>query len=90
MTGICFVGRVPADDSLFFSGRRRRRQAGQPDVNFVPIFFDELTNVTDALRTTCENNHQCLFDLAVTGDMVFAQNTLNHQKVANATREVLG
>ena len=38
----------------------------------------------------CEDNQQCLFDLAVTGDMAFALNTLNHQKDANTTKEVLG
>ena len=59
-------------------------------MDFIPIFFDELTNVTEAHKMVCEDNQQCLFDLAVTGDMVFALNTLNHQKDANATKEVLG
>ena len=59
-------------------------------MDFVPLFFDELTNVTDAQRMVCEDNQQCLFDLAVTGDMAFAMNTLNHQKDANATKDVLG
>ena len=84
------IGRVPAEESLFFRPGRRRRQVSQPDVDFVPLFFDELTNVTDAQRMVCEDNQQCLFDLAVTGDMAFAMNTLNHQKDANATKDVLG
>ena len=87
---IGFIGRVSAEESLFFRPGRRRRQSGQPDVDFIPLFFDELTNVTDAQKMVCEDNQQCLFDLAVTGDMAFALNTLNHQKDANATKEVLG
>ena len=59
-------------------------------MDFIPIFFDELTNVTETQKMVCEDNQQCLFDLAVTGDMTFALNTLNHQKDANATKEVLG
>ena len=59
-------------------------------MDFIPLFFDELTNVTDAQKMVCEDNQQCLFDLAVTGDMAFAMNTLNHQKDANATKDVLG
>lgn len=46
-------------------------------------------NVTEAQRMVCEDNQQCLFDLAVTGDMNFALNTLDHQKDANTTIEVL-
>lgn len=81
------LGRVPADESLFFRPGRRRRQT--PDVDFIPLFFDELMNVTDAQRVACEDNHQCLFDLAVTGDMAFAMNTLVSQKERNATEAVL-
>ncbi len=45
---------------------------------------------TDEQRIACEQNVQCLFDLAITGDMQFAQNTLNHEKDANRTQEDLG
>lgn len=40
--------------------------------------------------SACEGNEQCLFDLAVTNDMEFAENTLNHEKNASATKEELG
>jgi hypothetical protein len=45
---------------------------------------------TDEQRIACEQNVQCLFDLAITGDMQFAENTLNHEKDANRTQEDLG
>lgn len=85
---LIFVGRVSADDTLFYNpGRRRRRQTSLDD--FVPIFFDELANITDTQRLLCEGNQQCIFDLAVTGDMDFAMHTLDHQKEANETKDVL-
>ena len=37
----------------------------------------------------CEDNLQCLFDLAVTDEMEFAMNTLEQEKIANTTTEVL-
>ena len=84
------LGRITDEESLFFRPGRRKRQSGQPDAEFVPTFFDELTNITEAQKIICEDNRQCLFDLAVTGDMNFALNTLNHEKDTNATRETLG
>ena len=87
--GFCFcAGRVGADESLFYKPGRRRRQT-TPDVDFVPIFFDELMNVTDQVSTLCEGNRQCIFDLAVTGDTDFAMNTLDHEKEANETKQTL-
>ena len=52
----------------------------------MPIFFDEL-NFTSEQVVICEDNLQCLFDLAVTGDMEIASNTLQFEKVTNATKQ---
>jgi hypothetical protein len=80
---------VTPTESLFYTpgptgDERHKRQATE----FVPVFLDELT-LTDDQRNACENNVECLFDLAVTGDMDFANNTLMEGKEANATIEVL-
>ena len=56
---INFSGRVSRDESLFVNPAHCRRQAPQ-DVDFVPLFFDELTNITEAQRIACEGNQQCL------------------------------
>ena len=87
MVTYLFIGRVVPEESLFFNAGRRKRQTA-PDVDFVPIFFDDL-NITEAQRLICEDNQQCLYDLAVTRDVKFAVNTLDHQKETNATKEVL-
>ena len=84
---VMFIGEVSDGESLFFNAGRRKRQTA-PDADFIPTFFDEL-NITEAERIVCEDNDQCLFDLAATGDMTFALTTLDHQKEANATKEVL-
>lgn len=71
------------------SGRRKRQTYEEyQNLDFVPIFLDELT-FTDDQKFACEDNLECLFDLAVTGSMEFANNTLMEAKVANATLEVL-
>lgn len=81
------IGRVAAKESLFFDAGRRKRQTAQ-GTDFIPTFSDEL-NITEKERRFCEGNEQCIFDLAVTGDMTFAGNTLNHQIETNTTKEVL-
>lgn len=89
-----FTGQATEAESLFYyAGNRRKRQVGGTyedfqNLNFVPIFLDEL-NFTDNQRMICENNLQCLFDLAVTGEMEFAMNTLEQEKVANTTVQIL-
>lgn len=82
-------------DSFFFypddgaRGRHKRQSyADYQNSGFVPVFLDELT-FTEEQRIACEDNRQCLFDLAVTGSMDFANNTLMEDKIANATKEVL-
>ena len=87
MVTYLFTGRVDPEESLFYNAGRLKRQTA-PDVEFVPIFFDDL-NITEAQRMICEDNQQCLYDLAVTRDVKFAVNTLDHQKETNATKEVL-
>ena len=37
----------------------------------------------------CENNLQCLFDLAVTQETTFAMETLEQEKIANTTTKTL-
>ena len=68
----------------FFDTARQKRQAANP----TPIFFDNL-NITDAQRMICENNIECMFDLAVTGLEEIGLNTLNQQKQINATIDLL-
>ncbi len=69
---------VPNDDD---HGTRKRRQA--PNA-YTPIFFDNL-NFTDAQRTLCENNRQCLYDSYITQDNDVAQTTLDTEKETNMT-----
>ena len=38
----------------------------------------------------CEDNPQCLFDLAITEETTFAMETLEQEKVANTTTKTLG
>ena len=77
-----------ADNSL----NRKRQAEGSyedfQDLNFIPVFLDEL-NFTDGQRVICENNPQCLFDLAVTEEEDFAMNTLEQEKIANTSMEIL-
>ena len=85
------LGQVREDESLFFyPGGRRKRQTYEDfqNLQFEPIYLDELT-FTDNQKMACGDHLQCLFDLAVTGDMEFANNTLNEDKVANETKEML-
>lgn len=83
------IGRTQLDESLFYNGRRKR-QADETFGNssFVPIFSDEL-NFTEMQRLICQNNMQCLFDFAVTGERDIALETLQHEQEANATHEEL-
>ncbi len=87
-------GQVSPDESLFFysggpQGRRRRQTYDEyQQLDFIPIFHDELA-FTEDQEKACEGHAECLFDLAVTGDMEFANNTLNQDKFVNATKEVL-
>ncbi len=87
---VTFPGQVSQEESLFFypgfQGRRKRQT--YENLDFAPIFRDEL-NFTDDQEQACEGNAECLFDLAVTDDMEFANNTLNQDKFGNETKEVL-
>ena len=88
-----YVGQATQTESLFYytSSRKRQTDGSYEDfqnLNFVPVFLDEL-NFTNDQRVLCENNLQCLFDLAVTEDETFAVNTLEQEKIANATVEIL-
>lgn len=76
---------------MFFYPGRRKRQTYEDfqNLDFVPTFFDEVT-FTEDQKAACEDHLQCLFDLAVTGDMDFANNTLKEDRVANETKETLG
>lgn len=86
------IGQVSPEESLFFypAGGRRKRQTYEEyqNLEFVPIFLDQLT-FTEEQELVCEGHVECLFDLAVTGDMEFANNTLMEDKFANTTKEVL-
>lgn len=89
------LGQVTPEESFFYyntgvRGRRKRQTyEDHQNLQFVPLFLDELT-FTDDQKMACEDHPECLFDLAITGDMEFANNTLNEDKFANATQEVLG
>lgn len=93
----CSIGQVTEFESLFYypgESQRKKRQAGGTyddfqNINFVPIFTDEL-NFTDEQRVVCEDNLQCLFDLAITEETEFAMTTLEQEKIANATTDTLG
>ena len=77
-----FAGGTPGEQSLFVNPLRKKWQASDPSLT--PIFFDEL-NFTDYQRLFCENNPQCLYDLAVSESTDVAQDTLDYEKDANAT-----
>lgn len=85
---IMLLGQVFPGESLFSSpvmGRRKR----QTDEEFIPVFLGDLT-FTEDQELACEGHLQCLFDLAVTGSMEFANTTLMDDRAANSTKEVLG
>ena len=88
------AGKVSEEESFFYyAGQGRKRQAGGTyedfqNLNFVPIFSDEL-NFTEEQRVLCEDNLQCLFDLAVTEETTFAMETLEQEKIANTTTKTL-
>ena len=71
---------------MFFTEDRIKRQARD---NFEPIFFSDL-NFTDDQILVCEGNAQCLFDLAITNDTEIGMQTLEEEKGANATIDLLG
>ena len=71
---------------MFFTQDRRKRQALD---NFEPIFLSEL-NFTDDQILSCEGNVQCLFDLAITNDTEVGMQTLEEEKVVNATIDLFG
>ena len=81
-----YIGETSFDESLFSIRTRRKRQT--PNIDHSPLFFDQLT-FTDDQKRLCEDNLQCLFDLAASGDMQAAITTLNHEKDANSTIEIL-
>ncbi|XP_064384249.1 uncharacterized protein LOC135333252 isoform X3 [Halichondria panicea] len=82
--------RVNSEESLFLDDESplRQKRQGSPENSFVPIFFSDL-NFTDAMRLECENNSQCLFDLAATNDINIALTTLNFTKEVNDVGEFL-
>lgn len=90
------AGQATEAESLFYyagnsQSRKRQVEGSYNDFQnpaFVPIFLDEL-NFTNDQREICENNLQCLFDLAVTEETDFAMKTLEQEKVANTTVEIL-
>ena len=87
-----YTGQTTEEESLFYyPGTRGKRQTyhDYQNLSFVPLYLDQL-NFTEEQVIACEDNVQCLFDLAVTGDMEFAMNTLTHEKNASSTQEDLG
>ena len=83
------IGRISnSDTNLLYRSSIGKRQTIQNNT-FMPVFFDEL-NFTAEQRMICEDNPQCLFDLVVTGELEIAMNTLQFEKEANATKEILG
>lgn len=83
---VYYIGETNFDESLFSARTRRKRQT--PNIDHSPLFFDQLT-FTDDQKRLCEDNLECLFDLAASGDMQVAMTTLNHGKDANLTLEIL-
>ena len=83
------LGQVPRQQDSLFSGSVMGRRKRQMDEEFIPVFIDEFT-FTDDQIVACEGHQECLFDLAVTGSMEFANTTLMDDRDANQTKEVLG
>ena len=84
------IGRISNFDTnlLHRSSNIGKRQTTQNNT-FIPVFFEEL-NFTAEQRMICEDNPPCLFDLVVTGELEIAMNSLQVEKEANATKEILG
>ena len=82
------LGRVLPEESLF-SGPAMERRKRQTDEEFVPVFLDDLIFTEDQI-VSCVGNLQCLFDLAATGSVEFANTTLMDDRAANETKDMLG
>ena len=76
MLGMCFVGQVDEAESLFYYGEGSGLSTfSRPD--HIPVFSDEaLERYTPEQRAACNDDPQCLFDTAETGDPEIGQETL--------------
>ena len=58
------------------------------DHNFVGVTFEELS-FTEEQMAMCNNDETCLYDLALTGDMGFAQDTLDASEENMEVQQVI-
>ena len=80
------LGVVTADESLFrvpAQSTQLRRQT------YTPIFIEDLT-FTDEQREVCNNDEQCLYDFAVTGERSVAMDTLDAAEELERVQALLG
>lgn len=79
------INNVPVQETLFF---RLDAIVGKRQIEDNFDLFGNIT-FTDEEIEFCEDNVECLVDLAVTGNRGIAGNALDEQKTTNATREML-
>ena len=78
-----FQGQVSREESLFLT------YEDNINLDFIPIFADEIDYESIPTNNPCKGNAGCLFDYAVTNNMELASNTLSHDKIGNKTKEAL-
>ena len=88
-----FSGQIIASKSLFTYGPHENTSTFT-DVNYVPMFIDNITWTSDSLRQeaqrTCGNNSNCLFDVAMTVNASFGASTKQLEQSNNQVNIELG
>lgn len=87
------LGQIDASQSLF-TYRTQESPATFMDLDYVPMFIDNITWTNDSFRqraeSVCGNNTNCLFDVAVTVDTSFGASTKQLEEDNNQINNKLG
>ena len=87
------AGQIDSSQSLFtYEGQESPLTF--MDLNYVPMFIDNITWTNDSFRqqaeSVCGNNTNCLFDVAVTVDTSFGASTKQLEEDNNEINNKLG
>lgn len=53
---------------------KKKRETTEQSSPYVPIYFDQL-NFTEEQKEVCNNDRQCMYDIAITGNQELALET---------------
>ena len=82
-----YPGRIKAAESLFFY-QDDSSWISYNDLDFVPVFSEDLAANDEDAEKACGGDKQCLYDAKTTGNLALAKTTLNINK-ANAKEVVI-